>query len=144
MSLCVCRYNRWKSCRLHSSQRPDGPLPGCHLQTGCKCKCAFNPLGGQQEMMWVSLTVNLHLWSEVRYMRNCCLFGLVLFCLVHKFNILKWNEKSKTSVISSDIMSLCVFCLRQTDQLDSFCGKQKENVPPFNLDMVRSPVFNKV
>lgn len=22
-----------------------------------------------------------------------------------------------------------------TDQLDSFCGKQKENVPPFNLDM---------
>lgn len=40
-------------------------------------------------------------------------------------------------------MSLCVFCLRQTDQLDSFCGKQKENVPPFNLDMVRSPIFNR-
>lgn len=27
-------FNRWKPCRVHSSTWQDGPLPGCHLQTG--------------------------------------------------------------------------------------------------------------
>lgn len=29
-----------------------------------------------------------------------------------------------------------LFVVSQSDQLDGFCGKQKENVPPFSLDMV--------
>lgn len=34
-----------------------------------------------------------------------------------------------------------LFSASQSDQLDGFSGKQKENVPPFTLDMVRTKVL---
>lgn len=58
---------------------------------------------------------------------------------------------SENQIYDDDVlMELCglilselpvLFSASQSDQLDGFSGKQKENVPPFTLDMVRTKVL---
>ena len=44
-------------------------------------------------------------------------------------------------VLSLNVMS-CPLSVPQGEPLDSFCGKQKENVPPCTLDLVRTLHFS--
>lgn len=57
---------------------------------------------------------------------------------------------SENQIYDDVLMELCglilselpvLFSASQSDQLDGFSGKQKENVPPFTLDMVRTKVL---